>query len=54
MQIRKIQKKNKILHTMGVETIYCPDEKNQIDLKKLMADLGNRGIDSILLREEVR
>ena len=34
---------------MGVETIYCPDEKNQIDLKKLMADLGNRGIDSILL-----
>ena len=26
---------------MGVETIYCPDEKNQIDLKKLMADLGN-------------
>ena len=34
---------------MGVETIYCPDEKDQIDLKKLMADLGNRGIDSILL-----
>ena len=31
------------------QTIDCPDEKNQIDLKKLMADLGNRGIDSILL-----
>ena len=43
------EEKIKILHTMGVETIYCPDEKNQIDLKKLMADLGNRGIDSILL-----
>ena len=34
---------------MGVETICCPDEKNQIDLKKLMVNLGNRGIDSILL-----
>ena len=41
--------KIKILHTRGVETIYCPDEKNQIDLKRLMIDLGNRGIDSILL-----
>ena len=34
---------------MGVETIYCPDEKDQIDLKKLMTDLGSKGIDSILL-----
>ena len=46
---KNAKEKIKILHTMGVETIYCPDEKNQIDLKKLMADLGNRGIDSILL-----
>ena len=46
---KNTEEKIKILHTMGVETIYCPDEKNQIDLKKLMADLGNRGIDSILL-----
>ena len=46
---KNAEEKIKILHTMGVETIYCPDEKNQIDLKKLMADLGNRGIDSILL-----
>ena len=41
--------KRKRLHEMGVETICCPDEKNQIDLKKLMVNLGNRGIDSILL-----
>lgn len=33
---------------MGVETIYCPDEKDQIDLKKLMTDLGN-GVWYILL-----
>lgn len=46
---KNTEEKIKILHTMGVETICCPDEKNQIDLKKLMADLGNRGIDSILL-----
>ena len=36
---KNTEEKIKILHTMGVETIYCPDEKNQIDLKKLMADL---------------
>ena len=46
---KNTEEKIKILHTMGVETIYCPDEKKQIDLKKLMTDLGNRGIDSILL-----
>ena len=33
---KNAKEKIKILHTMGVETIYCPDEKNQIDLKKLM------------------
>ena len=31
---KNAKEKIKILHTMGVETIYCPDEKNQIDLKK--------------------
>ena len=46
---KNTEEKIKILHTMGVETICCPDEKNQIDLKKLMVNLGNRGIDSILL-----
>lgn len=46
---KNTEEKIKILHTMGVETIYCPDEKNQIDLKKLMTDLGSKGIDSILL-----
>ena len=46
---KNAKEKIKILHTMGVETIYCPDEKNQIDLKKLMTDLGSKGIDSILL-----
>ena len=34
---------------MGVETICCPDENHQIDLKKLMKYLGDEGIDSILL-----
>ena len=46
---KNTEEKIKILHTMGVETICCPDEKNQIDLKKLTVNLGNRGIDSILL-----
>ena len=41
--------KRKRLHEMGVETICCPDEKNQVDLKKLMKYLGEEGIDSILL-----
>ena len=45
MQIRK----RKRLHEMGVETICCPDENNQVDLKKLMKYLGEEGIDSILL-----
>ena len=43
------QEKTDILHAMGVETICCPDENRQIDLKKLMHELGNEGIDSILL-----
>ena len=43
------QEKTDILHAMGVETICCPDENCQIDLKKLMHELGNEGIDSILL-----
>ena len=41
--------KRKRLHEMGVETICCPDENNQVDLKKLMKYLGKEGIDSILL-----
>ena len=41
--------KRKRLHEMGVETICCPDENNQVDLKKLMRYLGEEGIDSILL-----
>lgn len=41
--------KRKRLHEMGVETIWCPDESNQVDLKKLMRYLGEEGIDSILL-----
>ena len=43
------QEKLERLHSLGVETLYCPDERNQIDLKKLMIYLGNEGIDSILL-----
>ena len=45
----EITKKIKQLHAKGVDTICCPDEKGQIDLKKLMTYLGNEGIDSILL-----
>ena len=41
--------KRKRLHEMGVETICCPEENNQVDLKKLMKYLGEEGIDSILL-----
>ena len=41
--------KRKRLHEMEVETICCPDENNQVDLKKLMKYLGEEGIDSILL-----
>ena len=43
------EEKLQILHDLGVETICCPDEKHQVDLKKLMEYLGNEGIDSILL-----
>ena len=45
----EITEKIERLHAKGVDTVCCPDEKGQIDLKKLMTDLGNRGIDSILL-----
>lgn len=45
----KITKKIEQLHAKGVDTVCCPDEKGQIDLKKLMIYLGNEGIDSILL-----
>ena len=41
--------KRKRLHEMGVETICCPDENNQVDLKKQMKYLVEEGIDSILL-----
>ena len=45
----EITKKIEQLHAKGVDTVCCPDEKSQIDLKKLMTYLGNEGIDSILL-----
>jgi diaminohydroxyphosphoribosylaminopyrimidine deaminase/5-amino-6-(5-phosphoribosylamino)uracil reductase len=41
--------KIKELHTLGVETLHCPDKKGTIDIRKLMQRLGNMGIDSILL-----
>ncbi len=43
------EKKKEFLESMGVETFSCPDEKGQIDLKRLMKYLGNENIDSILL-----
>lgn len=45
----EITEKIERLHAKGVDTACCPDEKGQIDLKKLMIYLGNEGIDSILL-----
>ena len=45
----EITEKIERLHAKGVDTVCCPDEKDQIDLKKLMTYLGNEGIDSILL-----
>ena len=45
----EITEKIERLHAKGVDTVCCPDEKGQIDLKKLMTYLGNEGIDSILL-----
>ena len=45
----EITEKIERLHAKGVNTVCCPDEKGQIDLKKLMTYLGNEGIDSILL-----
>ena len=45
----EITKKIEQLQVKGVDTVCCPDEKGQIDLKKLMTYLGNEGIDSILL-----
>ena len=41
--------KTEALQAMGVETIFCPDIKKQVDLKQLMEYLGNENIDSILL-----
>ena len=41
--------KIRALQTLGVESVYCPDERGTIDLKKLMLLLGEKGIDSILL-----
>ncbi|NLL79341.1 MAG: bifunctional diaminohydroxyphosphoribosylaminopyrimidine deaminase/5-amino-6-(5-phosphoribosylamino)uracil reductase RibD [Clostridiales bacterium] len=37
------------LRRAGIELICCPDEKMQVDLKKLMCCLGEQGIDSVLL-----
>ena len=45
----EIKEKIRRVHAKGVDTVCCPDEKGQIDLKKLMTNLGNEGIDSILL-----
>lgn len=45
----EITEKIERLHAKGADTVCCPDEKGQIDLKKLMTYLGNEGIDSILL-----
>lgn len=37
------------LENIGIEVIKCPDEQGKVDLRRLMAYLGEMGIDSILL-----
>ncbi len=44
-----VEKKKEILQTMGVETVFCPDMKKNVNLKHLMEYLGKENIDSILL-----
>ena len=48
-ETENIKTKTEALQAMGVETIFCPDIKKQVDLKQLMEYLGNENIDSILL-----
>ena len=48
-ETENIKTKTEALQAMGVETIFCPDMKKQVDLKQLMEYLGNENIDSILL-----
>lgn len=43
------QEKYVALKGLGIEVLNIPDEKKQIDLKKLMRRLGQKKIDSILL-----
>lgn len=37
------------LKNIGIEVIECPDAQGKVDLKRLMAYLGEQGIDSVLL-----
>mgnify|MGYP004667530629 FL=1 len=48
-ETENIKTKTEALQAMGVETIFCPDIKKQVNLKQLMEYLGNENIDSILL-----
>lgn len=45
----KEEKKQKALEELGVEVLYLPDSHGQVDLAGLMHQLGEQGIDSILL-----
>lgn len=42
------EKVNQLLE-LGIQLIQCPDRHGKVDLKKLMEQLGEQGIDSILL-----
>lgn len=46
---RENPQKAERLAALGVETLYCPGEDGEVDLKKLMEILGEQKIDSILL-----
>ncbi len=46
---RETEEKASRLESMGLEVIFLPDSRGQVDLRQLMAHLGGQGIDSILL-----
>lgn len=45
----EMEEKASRLESMGLEVIFLPDSRGQVDLKQLMAHLGGQGMDSILL-----
>lgn len=46
---RRDPAREKLLSSMGIELLFCPDAQGRVDLGQLMRQLGEKGIDSILL-----